>query len=222
MPPMPHRTEAELRQEIVTIACIAADKGLITSSDGNLSIRLDEARVLVTPSGVYKWRMQPEDLVTVDMTGQKLAGPPHLRATSEVKLHLEVYRQRPDVDAVLHAHPPYAVALSIAGVPLPVNLIPEVLLALGDVPTAPYATPGTEDLALSVSAPIREHDAVILSHHGSVTVGATLEEALIAVERLEAAARAYHLAHALGAVHRLPPDEVERLREIGARLRGKA
>ena len=97
---MPHRTEAELRQEIVTIARIAADKGLITSSDGNLSIRLDEDRVLVTPSGVYKWRMQPEDLVIVDMRGQKLAGPPHLRATSEVKLHLEVYRQRPDVDAV--------------------------------------------------------------------------------------------------------------------------
>ena len=129
-------------------------------------------------------------------------------------MHMGVYRQRPDIEAVLHAHPPYAVALTVAEIPFPVDLIPEVLLALGDVPTANYATPGTRDLALSIRTLVRDHDAMLLSHHGSLTVGKTLTETLIALERLEAAARAYYLANVLGTPVPLSDAELERLRAM--------
>ncbi|MBN1259914.1 MAG: class II aldolase/adducin family protein [Anaerolineae bacterium] len=212
-------TENDLREQIVSVARVCAEKNLLTSSDGNISVRLEDDRFLITPSGVYKMWLRPGDLIIVDASGALIAGPPGLHPTSETRMHMEVYRQRDDVSAVLHAHPPHAVALTIAGIPFPVDLIPEVLLALGDVPTARYATPGTEDLAASIGEMIREHDAVLLSHHGSLTAGKTLVQALIALERLEAAARAYWLANALGALYPLPPDEVARLREIGIRLR---
>jgi len=217
---MQKKNENELRQEIIRVARIVADQGLIRSSDGNISIWLDEGRFLITPTGLHKMTMEPDDLIVVDWEGQVLEGRPGFRPTSETWMHLEVYRQRLDVGAVLHAHPPYSTALTIAEIPFPVDLIPEVLLTLGDVPTAPYATPGTEDLALSIRELIRENDTVLLSHHGSLTVGKTLEDALIALERVEHAARIFYLAKTLGTVKPLPPEEIARLREIGQRLRG--
>ena len=129
-------------------------------------------------------------------------------------MHLEAYRQREDIGAVLHAHPPYSIALTIAGIPFPINIVPEVLALLGEVPTASYAIPGTQDLALSISEPIKRHDAVLLSHHGSLTVGKTLEEALINLERMELAAQLYYLARNLGEVIPLSEAEVKRLKAI--------
>jgi L-fuculose-phosphate aldolase len=212
-------SEYRLRQEIIRVTRIVANKGLIRSSDGNLSARLDNERFLVTPSGLYKMAMEPDDPIVVDESGEVIEGKPGLKPTSEVGMHLEVYRQRPDVNAVLHAHPPYATALTIAGIPFPTDLLPEVLIALGDVPTAPYATPGTRSLAESIQGPIKDHNAVLLSNHGSITVGKTLEEALIALERLEHAAYTYHLAQELGDLNPIPEAELIRLREIGNRIR---
>jgi len=217
---MKKENETNLRREIIRITHIMANQGLIRSSDGNVSARLDERRFLITPSGLYKRALEPSDLIIVDRDGQTLKGRPGLRPTSETKMHLEAYRQRPDIGAVLHAHPPYATALTIAQIPFPVDLIPEVLLVLGDAPTAAYATPGTEELALSIRDLIREHDAVLLSHHGSLTVGETLEEALVALERVEHTAHTFFLSQALGTVTSLPPEETARLREIGQKLRG--
>lgn len=211
---MQEKNEFELRQEIVEVARILAESGLISSSDGNISAKLGKGRFLATPSGLYKRTMTTDEIIVVDAEGEMLDGRPGLRPTSEIKMHIEVYRQRPDVEAVLHAHPPYAVALTVAGIPFPVDLIPEVLLALGDVPTAEYATPGTRDLALSIRALVQDHDALLLSHHGSLTVGTMLTETLIALERLEAAARAYYLANALGTPEPLPDAELERLRAM--------
>ena len=211
--------EYYLRQEIIRVTRIVANQGLIRSSDGNISVRLAADRFLVTPSGLYKMSMEPDDPILVDATGKMIEGKPGLKATSEVGMHLEVYRQRPDVNAVLHAHPPYATALTIAGIPFPTDLLPEVLIALGEVPTASYATPGTPALAESINALITEHDAVMLSNHGSITVGQTLEEALIALERLEHAAYTYHLACALGELNPIPDVELTHLREIGNRIR---
>lgn len=213
--------ENELRNEIVRVTRIVAEQGMVRSSDGNISVRLGEGRFLVTPSGLYKMRMEPENLIIVDEEGRLVQGKPGLRPTSEMLMHLEAYRQRPDIGAVLHAHPPYATALTIAGIPFPVDVIPETLLGLGEVPTAVYATPGTQDLAASIREPIRQHDTLLLSHHGSLTVGKTLEQALIALERMEHTARTYYLARMLGNVIPLPPEEVQRLAEIGARLRAK-
>ena len=211
--------EYRLRQEIIRVTRIVANQGLIRSSDGNISVRLNEDRFLVTPSGLYKMSMEPDDPIVVDESGKVIEGKPGLKPTSEVGMHLEAYRQRPDINAVLHAHPPYATALTIAGIPFPTDILPEVLIALGDVPTAPYATPGTRSLAESIQEPIKNHNAVLLSNHGSITVGKTLEEALIALERLEHAAYTFHLAQELGGLNPIPKDELARLREIGNRIR---
>ena len=213
--------EYQLRQEIVRVTRIVANQGLIRSSDGNISVRLDDETFLVTPSGLYKMSMEPDDPLIVNQEGEVLQGKPGLRPTSELGVHLEAYRQRPDINAVLHAHPPYATALTITGIPFPTDLLPEVLIALGEVPTAPYATPGTPALAESIREPIREHNTVLLSNHGSISVGKTLEDALIALERLEHAAYTYHLARTLGNPIPLAEDELAFLQEIGNRLRSK-
>jgi len=210
-------TEDELRAQIVEVTKILAEEGLIRSSDGNISVRMGD-RLLITPSGVYKRALAPEQMVVVDLTGEVLDAPEGLGPTSELLMHLEVYRQRGDVGAVLHAHPPYATALTVSEAPFPIDVIPEVLLTLGDVPTAPYATPGTQDLADSIRDSIGEYDAVLLSHHGSLTVGETLEEALIALERVEHVAQTFILARGLGGAERLPAEEVARLRAMGKRV----
>ena len=214
-------SEYHLRQEIVRVTRIVANQGLIRSSDGNISVRMDDERFLVTPSGLYKMAMEPDDPILVNQNGEILEGKPGLKPTSEIGMHLEAFRQRPDINAVLHAHPPYATALTIAGIPFPTDLLPEVLIALGDVPTAPYATPGTPALAESIRALILDHNAILLGNHGSISVGRTLEEALIGLERLEHAAYTYHLAKALGDPIPLPDDELSRLRNIGNRLSAK-
>jgi len=214
-------SEYRVRLEIIRVTRIVANQGLIRSSDGNISVRLDENRFLVTPSGLYKMAMEPDDPIIVNQNGEVLEGKPGLQPTSEVGMHLEVYRQRPDINTVLHAHPPYATALTIAGIPFPLDLLPEVLIALGDVPTAPYATPGTPALAASIRTLIQDNNTVLLGNHGSISVGHTLEEALVALERLEHAAFTYHLARALGEPQPLPATELEKLRVMGAKIRSK-
>lgn len=208
--------EAELRDEIVRITRIVADYGLARSSDGNISARLTDDRFLITPRSVYKMSLQPEDLIIVDAQGRLLEGREGMGPTSETAMHMEVYRQRPDVNAVLHAHPPYATALTVVGIPFPTEYLPEVLIALGPVPTAPYARPQTQALAESIRELIRDHNNVLLSHHGSVSAAATLEKALIDLERLEHTAYTYYLTQALGDPIPLPREELTGLAEVGA------
>jgi L-fuculose-phosphate aldolase len=214
-------SEYQLRQEMIRVTRIVANQGLIRSSDGNLSARLDESRFLMTPSGLYKMSMEPDDPIVVNENGEVLNGKPGLKPTSEINMHLEAFRQRPDINAVLHAHPPYATALTIAGLSFPTDYLPEVLIALGDVPVAQYGTPGTPALAESIQEFIKDHNAVILSHHGSITVGKSLEEALIALERLEHAAYTYYLAHNLSTPVPLPDKELDHLRNIGNQIRSQ-
>ncbi len=179
----------EFRKEIVYTNRVCVENGLIRSSDGNISIRLDDEHFLVTPSGLYKRRLKPKQLLIVNSEGEVIKGKGTVKPSSELLMHLEAYRQREDIGAVLHAHPPYSTALTIAGIPFPTNIVPEVLALLGEVPIVSYAIPGTQDLALSISDPIKNHNAVLLSNHGSLTVGETLEEALINLERMELAAQ---------------------------------
>jgi len=207
-------SEYRMRQEIVRVTRILANQRLIRSSDGNISIRLEDDRFLVTPSGLYKMAMEPDDPIIVDFSGNVIIGKPGLKPSSELNMHLEAYRQRSDICAVLHAHPPFATALTIAGIPFPVEYLPEVLIALGEVPVAQYGTPGTPDLGNSIREFIKSHNSVLLSHHGSITVGQTLEEALIALERMEHAAYTFYLAHNLGDPIPLLEGELIKLREI--------
>ncbi|MGB8212071.1 MAG: class II aldolase/adducin family protein [Anaerolineales bacterium] len=215
------KNELDLRAELIRVNRILAERGLIRSSDGNISVRLDRNFLLVTPTGVYKSAMNPEDLIVIDLDGKVSSARPGMHPTSETLMHLEAYRQRPDINAVIHAHPPFSTALTIAGKPFPVEYIPEVLIALGDVPTAAYATPGTQALADSIHDLILDHNCILLSHHGSLTVGASLEEALIAVERMEHAAYTLWISQAFGVPIPLPPADLAALRQIGDQLREK-
>jgi L-fuculose-phosphate aldolase len=215
------KNEIRLRNEMIQVNRILVERGFIRSSDGNISVRLNCNFLLITPSGVYKSAMSPEDLIVIDMDGDVDEAKAGLQPTSETLMHLEAYRQRPDINAVIHAHPPFSTALTIAGEPFPMNLIPEVLIALGDIPTAAYATPGTQGMADRIHDLILSHDCVLLSHHGSLTVGGRLEKALIAVERMEHAAYTLWISKAFGSPIPLPSAELENLRQIGNQLRGK-
>lgn len=212
-------TENILRSELIRINRILASKGLICSSDSNISVRLNNESLLITPSGIYKSTMTGDDLVIIDMDGNILQGKEGSKPTSETPMHLEVYRERPDVNAVIHAHPPYSTALTISGKPFPVEYLPEVLLALGEVPTADYATPGTQAMAESIHGLIHNNNCILLSHHGSLTIGHDLEEALIAVERMELSAFTHYISLTFGVPIPLPVIELDNLRQIGNRFR---
>ncbi len=209
-------TEAELRQAIVETGRIASAEGLLVANDGNISVRLNDGHILITPSGLSKGRMSPEDLLVIDGEGRvvKPAGDPTLQPTSEWPMHLEVYRRRPDVRAVLHAHPPYATALTVAGKELRSDVLPEVIILLGEIPTTAFALPSSPENATAIRELIVNHDALLIRQHGSLTVGQHLDEALINLERLEYVARVQWLAEALGHVTPLPAEMLPRLWEM--------
>ncbi len=208
--------EQRWREALVEIGARMYARGLISANDGNFSIRMDARRILITPRGRSKGRLRPEDMVVLDMEGRVLrrgqggAGP-----SSEWPMHLEAYRQRPDIAAVLHAHPPFTVALTVAGVAFPSEILPEVLMTVGKVPTARLAVPSSEDDAQAIREWIREHDAVLLPHHGVVAVGRTLEEAWVILERIEYAAKVYWLGRMLGEARPLPPEFLAVLASAG-------
>jgi L-fuculose-phosphate aldolase len=188
----------------------------VAATDGNLSARLDAERLLVTASGLSKGFLSTDDLVVLRLDGQAASSYRGRgnRASSEIAMHLEVYRQRPDVNAVVHAHPPLAIAFSIAGVSLARCVLPEVIVTLGGIPTADYATPGTMEVPESIRQAVREYDAIILAHHGSLTVGRTLWEAYLRLEKVEHTAEITLAAQQLGRVTTLSPQAVEKLAEM--------
>lgn len=209
--------ENEAREWICEIGHRMHDRGLISGIDGNISIRLSKRRMLVTPSGVNKGFLKPADLIVVDINdGTKVKG--RGRPTSEIRMHLEAYKLRPDIGAVVHAHPPTAVALSIANISLSQGLIAEDLLQYGIVPTAPYATPGSEAVPRALAKYIIDHEAVMLARHGSVTVGKDVFEAYNRLESLEHTAKITYMAMRLGKVKPLPDDEIERLIDLAEQM----
>ena len=191
------------------------EKGLISSSEGNISARLGADRILITPSGLHKGFLEARQLLIVDRDGQQI-GPRvgavrDLKPTSELPLHLEVYKERRDVNTVVHAHPPATIALSIAGIPMAECLLPEVIVYLGLIPTAVYAAPGSAEFAKAVRQLISNHDALALERHGAVTVGATPMEGFMRMEIVEQNARISFMLTQLNSYNPLPPDEVEKL-----------
>ncbi len=207
-----------LRQEIVQVGKLLYDRGLIVGADGNISARLAKQTILITPSGLCKGLMTPDQLIIIDLEGRKI-GPDtpanrHLKPTSETAMHLEVYKQRPDVLSVVHAHPPHAIALSIAGISLAECLLPEAMLFLGVPPTTPYSTPASQENALAIRAVIPGHDALLLERHGSLTVGDSPLNAYYRTETLEQVARIKYMLHQLGGGQTLPPLQVEKLMQI--------
>lgn len=196
------------------------ERGLIAGADGNVSVRLGPARILVTPTGGHKAELRATDLVEVSPDGARLAGRRH--ATSELGLHLALYRARPDCLAVVHAHPPVATAFATVGRPLDAAVLPELLLLAGTVPTVKYLRPGTPAVGAAVARVARSAaapSACLLAHHGAVTWGTTLDQARLRMESVEHAARILWHARQLGRVRRLPRTEqvaLGRRREEGS------
>lgn len=191
-------------------------RGYISGSDGNVSIRLGPGRLLSTPSGVNKGFLSPRDMIVTDMAGKKLQGA--LKPTGELYLHLEAYRQRPDIGAVVHAHPPITIAFSIAGQKLPQCILPEIVMIFGSIPMAAYATPCTEEGPRAIASLIGDCDALIIERHGTITVGDTVFTAYDRLEKVEHSAEVSAAARMLGPVKPLPREEIAKLLELRERL----
>ena len=213
-PPV-HRSQAA--RDIVLCCRRLWQAGLIAGQDGNVTVRYRPDRILVTPSGLPKADLVPEDLVEVDLEGRPLAGS--RKASTELDLHLRVYRAREDCGAVMHAHPPTATAFAVAGEGIPANVLPEVAVLMGEVPVVPYATSGTPALGDALEPFLEGSEAVLLANHGAVTWGATLASARIRMESLEHAARILLAARSLGRVIRLTPDQMHDLEQLRGKLR---
>jgi L-fuculose-phosphate aldolase len=186
------------------------ERGLVAGPDGNVSVRLRDGSIVVTPSGMSKVDVTPDDLVLVDGEGRVLEGKGN--PSSELRMHLRIYERRADVSAVVHAHPPTATGFAVAGESFMAPVLPEVILQMGEVPIVRYATPGTADLADSFDPYLARHDAFLMANHGATTVGPTLEVAHQRMESLEHAARIILAARMLGRVNELSPADVKALR----------
>jgi L-fuculose-phosphate aldolase len=185
------------------------EQGLIAGADGNIAVRLSAERVLVTPSGRAKGDLGPDDLVEVDLEGRHVRGG--RRASSELHMHLVILRARPDVQAVVHAHPPVATGFAVAGEAFDDCVLPELVAQVGWVPLVPYGTPGTPELGEQLRAYLGTHNALLLANHGAVTLGTTLDSAHYRMESLEHAARIILVARLLGRVEKLTREDVARL-----------
>lgn len=175
--------ERSLRLEIIKVCRKLESRGLIAASDGNVSCRAGDGCLLITPSGVSKADLEPEEIARTTMQGELIEGP--IRPSSEIRMHLLVYRMRPDVSAVVHAHPPVATASTVAGFPLNSRVLPEVWMIFGKIPVAPYATPSTDEVPRSIDPFVTDAKAILLRRHGALTVGKSLMEACMRMEKLE-------------------------------------
>jgi L-fuculose-phosphate aldolase len=214
------KTERELREDICQIGRLVFQKGWVAANDGNITIRLDAERILATPTGVCKGMMHPDDLIIVDMKGNKIAG--RAERTSEIAMHLTVYELRPDVRSVVHAHPPVSTGFATAGKSLNLALLPEVVIGLGCVPLAAYGLPGTPALTEPMLPLIPKYDAIMMANHGAVCYGPDVYKAFFKMETMEHFARIQLVAELLGGPTVLPRKEVDALLDSRTRYGVKA
>ena len=198
------------RDEIVLVCRRLYERGLVAGSDGNVSVRQEDGSILVTPSGLSKVDVTPDDLVVVTLDGRVLEG--RHAPSSELRMHLRLYQRRPDIRAIVHAHPPAATAFAVVGESFVAPVLPEVILQLGKVPLLPYATPGSDALADAFEPFVANHDGFLMANHGATTIGPTLATAHRRMESLEHAARILLAARALGTVNELSAVDVQSLR----------
>lgn len=203
-----------LRRDMVRVCRRLYERGLIAGPDGNVSVRLGPERILVTPAGMSKVDVEPDDLVEVTAAGRRLRG--RHRASSELALHLRIYTRRPDVQAIVHAHPPVATGFAVAGESFVACVLPEIIFQVGWVPLVPYAMPGTSELADQFEPYLATHDAFLMANHGATTIGPTLTLAHQRMESLEHTARILLAARMLGRVNTLTGDDVASI--VAARI----
>jgi L-fuculose-phosphate aldolase len=201
-----------IKKQICEIGRRIYQNGFVAANDGNISVKVSDNEFFTTPTGVSKGFMTPGMIIKVDHTGNVLSGK--LKPSSELKMHLRVYSERPDVNAVVHAHPPAATGFAIAGIPLDKFTMPEAVIFLGIVPVVPYGTPSTDEIPDALSPFLKKHDAFLLENHGALTVGADLISAYFKMETMEHYAKVSLNARQLGGEKELAKEQVNRLMEI--------
>src|SRR5213596_3712234 len=200
--------EQTARRDLISICHLMYERSYVVSSDGNVSVQLDDGRVLATPTMTCKGRTTEDMLAVTDLEGRPLNDR---RASSELAMHLLIYRERPDVKAVCHAHPPHGTAFAVAGLPIDQPILSEVILTLGCVPLAEYGTPSTEELTDAMRPLVKHHNALLMANHGAVAYGADLWQAFDRLETLEHTARIAILSRILGGSRNLSPESIEKL-----------
>ena len=205
-----------LRREICEVGRRIYQRGYVAANDGNISIRLDADRILCTPTGVSKGFMAEDMLAICNMEGQQLAG--QMKISSEIRMHVEVYKLRADIKAVVHAHPPTATGFAVAGIDLTQCVLPEVVVSLGGIPLAEYGTPGGPDIVEPMKPLLREYDAVLMANHGVVVLGKDVMDAHFKMETVEHFAKIALVARQLGAVQTLSEDQVGDLIQLRQRF----
>ena len=203
--------EWDLKKQIVEIGKRIWTRGYVASNDGNITVLLNENELLTTPTGVSKGFMTTDMIIKCDRTGKVISGNSKFRPSSEVKMHLEVYKERPDVKSVVHAHPPYATSFAVAGIPLDKCVLPEAVIVIGAVPIAPYGLPSTMEIPDNIRPFVKNSDAILLENHGALTFGSDLLNAYHKMETLEHTANIVWKAIQLGNLGVLPEKERDRL-----------
>jgi L-fuculose-phosphate aldolase len=213
-------SDRQHRQAIVQFGRLLYENGFVAATDGNLSVRLDDSHLLVTPTCISKGRMRVSDMVIVDMDGKRVSGK--RRVSSEIGMHLLIYRMRPDVHGIVHAHPPTATGFAASGYDLNRPLVCEVVVGLGSIPLARYGTPGTPELTDALEPLIPHHEAILMANHGVVTFGSSVESAYMRMETVEHFAKIALVTHVLGNEQPLGEKEVQKLQEVRHRYNGGA
>ena len=206
----------ELKKEICEVGHKLYAQGMVAANDGNISVKISPREYLCTPTGVSKGALTPDMIIKVDENGKKLEGT--LNPSSEIKMHMRVYKERPDVNAVVHAHPPIATAFTVADIELDQYILPEAVLTIGEVPTCDYGTPSTMEIPDSLEPYIQNHDAFLLRNHGALTVGCNLNKAMFVMEEVEFNAKICKYAMELGAVHEIPNNQLKKLMDLRKKM----
>lgn len=212
------QTIQQIKEEIIEIGRRIWTRGYVAANDGNISVKLNEQEVLTTATGVSKGFMTEEMIIQCDMEGNVITNAGKYRPSSEVKMHLEVYKERPDIKSVVHAHPPYATSFAVAGIPLNKCVLPEAIIVLGAVPLAPYGLPSTMEIPEMIKPFLQKSDAILLENHGALTFGNDLLSAYHKMETLEHTASIVWKAIQLGNVNVLSENERDRLMTLRERF----
>lgn len=210
--------EFEIKKQICEVGRRIYNRNMVAANDGNISVKISDNEILCTPTGVSKGFMTPEYICKVDMNGKVLQANKGFKPSSEIKMHLRVYKHRPDVASVVHAHPTFATAFAIAGIPLSQPIMPEAVIALGCVPIAEYGTPSTEEIPDAVEKYLPYYDAVLLENHGALTYSTDLMAAYMKMESLEFYAELLYKSKMLGGPQEFNEEQIEKLYEIRRKM----
>ena len=211
---MTEQEEYKVKEQICEVGHLLWELGFVAANDGNISVKLDDGTFIATPTGTSKRILKPEMLIKMNADNEVIFCPEGYKPSSEFKMHLKCYKDRPDIGAVVHAHPPVATGFAISHIPLDQYTMPEAIIFLGSVPIAPYGTPGTTEVPDSIEPFLPDHDTILLMNHGALTVGVDLTQAYYRMETLEHFAKTSLVARLLGGAKELPRDKIDECCEI--------